>query len=284
MEATSVYELLALGSAILNGMWKFGIGQYRGRISVYSVILVSSTSAAMVYLLVGLVSHDLVFDSVDETRGFLGGLFNLTGTILVLKAFERGKLGVVTGVAAASTLVPLTWSILTGEHVSLLGACGIVVILAGLLAFYLPNMRLKPGEANSSTAILLAAAAALLWGVAIVVMDTSSRVSVTGTMLMSQLPQVAFTLVMVALIKRSLSGWTGRSLATLASAGVALGLCYVLFYTAANEGNIGVVSVLGSLSPIVVALMAVVFLKEQMVRSEKIAMVIVVVGTFLVVY
>ena len=284
MEATAVYELLALGSAILNGMWKFGIGQYRGRISVYSVILGSSTSAALVYLLFGLFSQDLVFDAMDETRGFLGGLFNLIGTILVLKAFERGKLGVVTGVAAASTLVPLTWSILTGEHISLVAASGIVVILGGLLAFYLPNMRLKPGETNSTAAILLATAAALFWGVAIVVIDIGSRVSVTGTMLMSQLPQITFTLIMVAMVKRSLGGLTRRSLATLASAGVALGLCNILFYTAANEGNIGVVSVLGSLSPIVVALIAVAFLKEQMVRLEKVAMVIVIVGTCLVVY
>lgn len=59
---TSVYVLLALSSAILFGLWKFGIGQFRGRISVYSVVLVSASSAAAIYVLLGWMSHDLSLD------------------------------------------------------------------------------------------------------------------------------------------------------------------------------------------------------------------------------
>lgn len=50
----------------------------------------------------------------------------------------------------------------------------------------------------------------------------------------------------------------------------------------ANEGNLGVVSVLGSLDPIVVALLALIFLKEKMARSDQVALLIVIAGTCLV--
>lgn len=278
-----MYVILALSSAILLGLWKFGIGQFRGRISIYSVVLVSASSAAVVYLLLGFTSNGLAFDRWDASRGLIGGAFNVTGTILVLKAFERGKLGVVTGVASASTLVPLTYSVLAGEPVSRLAACGIVVILVGLLTFYVPNMKAGAGASNSKAAIAMAAAAALSWGVAIVVIDIGSRVSVTGTMFMSQLPQIAFTVIMVVVVTDSLRGLTGLPLAAIAGAGLALALGNVAFFTAANEGNIGVVSVIGSLSPIVVALLALAILGEQMVRSERLALLIVLAGTCLVV-
>ncbi len=48
-KVATVYIILALSSAILFGLWKFGIGQFRGRISTYSVVLVSASSAAIVY-------------------------------------------------------------------------------------------------------------------------------------------------------------------------------------------------------------------------------------------
>jgi uncharacterized membrane protein len=85
-------------------------------------------------------------------------------------------------------------------------------------------------------------------------------------------------------VARSLGGLTPRAALSIAVAGVALALGQVAFFTAANEGNIGVVSVLGSLSPMVVALLALVVLKERMTRSEGVALAIVLVGTCLVAY
>ena len=95
---------------------------------------------------------------------------------------------------------------------------------------------------------------------------------------------MAFAIVMVFIVARSLGGLTQRAIVALAAAGVALALGQIAFFTAANEGNIGVVAVLGSLDPIVVALLALGILKEQMTRMERAALVIVLVGTCLVVY
>ena len=84
------YLLLAVLSAVLYGVWKFGLGIYRGRISVFGVLLVSASTAGVVYVVAGLADGDLVFDGADIARGLVGGLMNCTGTLLVLKAYERG--------------------------------------------------------------------------------------------------------------------------------------------------------------------------------------------------
>ena len=279
-----MYLLTALLSALLLGIWSFGIGQWRGKVAVFSVILVSASSAAVVYVVIGLLSHDLVFDPRDASRGVLGGIVNVTGTVLVLLAFERGKMGVVAGVASASVLVPLAFSFIGGEQVSPVQAIGIGVIFIGLLVFYVPSMRSKSDAPASPLPIVFAGLAALAWGLGVVIIDIGSRVSVTGTMVASQLPQMAFTLVMVFIVARSLGGLNQRAVLSIAAAGVALALGQIAFFTAANEGNIGVVAVLGSLTPLVVALLALAVLKEQMSRSERVALVIVLVGTCLVVY
>ena len=279
-----MYLLTALLSALLLGIWSFGIGQWRGKVAVFSVILVSASSAAVVYVVIGLLSHDLVFDPRDASRGVLGGIVNVTGTVLVLLAFERGKMGVVAGVASASVLVPLAFSFIGGEQVSPIQAIGIGVIFIGLLVFYVPSMRSKSDAPTSPLPIVFAGLAALAWGLGVVIIDIGSRVSVTGTMVASQVPQMAFTLVMVFIVARSLGGLNQRAVLSIAAAGVALALGQITFFTAANEGNIGVVAVLGSLTPLVVALLALAVLKEQMSRSERVALVIVLVGTCLVVY
>ena len=280
------YLVLAIASAVLYGLWKFGLGIYRGRVSVFGVLLVSASTAAVVYVVAGVADGDLVFEGADVARGLVGGLMNCTGTLLVLKAFERGKMGVVTGVAATSVLVPMTYSLLLGAQPTAQRAIGVLVILAGLAVFYVPHMRATaPGTgSNPRQAILLALAAALFWGLAIVVIDNGSRFSVTGTLAVSQVPQVIVALsVLLWTAPRSFAGLSGRSVAVLMGAGLCLGLANIAFFTAAQEGNIGLVSVLSSLSPMFTALLAFAVLKERMSRLDVAALVIVLAGVALIV-
>lgn len=290
-----MYVVLALASALLFGIWQFALGQFRGRVPREIVLLACCGTSAVVYLLLGVVSSEFILDFVDISRGFAGGLLNVSGTLLVLKAYETGKIGVVTGVAATSALVPLAYSFVVGETLTTLADAGLVVIIAGLVLFYAPAaLRRTPvavpaaggGAADtvgrSSQAILLALLAAGLWGLAIITLDLGTRVSVTGTMFVSQAPQILVTLVIALAVKKLRIRLAGRSLGIAAGAGVAVALAQVAFFTAANEGNIGVVSILGSLSPLVTAVLALVLLRERMTRLETAALFIVVVGTGLI--
>ena len=283
------YLSLALASAALLGIWKFGLGIYRGKVTVWSVILVSASAAAVMYVALGALTRDLAFAPDEVAEGLLGGALNLTGTYLLLKAYQHGKLGVATGVAATNVLVPLGYSIYSGEGFTALDVMGIGLIFAGLGTFYISHMRTRESESaeqsrDANLVIILALASALFWGTAIVVLDVGTRVSVTGTLAMSQVPQITASLVMVLIaVERNLSGVTSRAIGVLLASGVALALGNIAFFTAANEGNIGIVSILASLSPMVTALLAVAFFKERLTRVELLALVIVVAGACLVV-
>ena len=279
----ALYLLLAITSAVLFGIWQFAIGQFRGRVPREMVVLTCSAAAGVTYLVLGLASGEFLLDALDTSRGLVGGLLNLGGTLLILKAYEQGKIGVITGVGATYALVPLAYSFFLGESIGGLGAVGLVFVLLGLLIFYVPAVTQKvPGESHSVSAILVALAAALCWGLAVIVLDIGTRVSVTGTMFISQIPQVLVALVLATAVKKVWGRIDRRSMIVIVGAGFAVALAQISFFTAANEGDIGVVSVLSSLSPLVTTLLAVILLREWLRRREVVALVVVVAGTCLI--
>lgn len=269
---------LAIASAILFGVWKFGIGQYRGRVSPYAIVLVTSLVGIAFYLVSSWRTDAMMFAPKDVLPGTVAGICALIASVVMLKAFQRGKLGVVAGIGATSGLVPLAYSFLIGEELSPSDVVGIVVIALGITVFFLPAMRRQPGETSSVEAIVLALVAALFWGLAIVLEDRGSRVSIPITVLISLVPQILFSAVMLIFVSKSFGGLTRPSLIRLAGAGAALAMGNVLFFTAANLGNVGVVSVLTGLAPLVVAVLALMFLRERMARSELVAMGITIAG------
>ncbi len=273
---------LALSAALLWGAWSFGTGRYGRQISHWTVILISGGVAGVVYVLTGLLTGDLVFDRADVVAGLLGGLLNLGGNVLILQAYSKGKLGVAAGISPANVLIPLTYSLLIGEALPVIAGIGIIVIFIGLVMFVLPGARSKGPLSGGLMTVWLAIGSAVFYGSAVVVLDIGSRTNLYGTMTMSEVPQVAVCLAMV-FATRSLGGLSSRTVVPLAASGVALGLGSVAFYSAADSGDVGVVSVLASLSPIVTALMAWAFLKERMSRPEVLALIVVLVGTALVV-
>ena len=281
--------VLSLSSAFFSGLWKFGLGIYRGRLSVWAILLCSGTTAALVYGVRGYSDGRLVLGTHEIVTGIIGGLLNVSGTFLLLQAYERGKIAVAGGVSAAESLVPVAYTILQGVAVRVSTGLGVGMIIAGLVTFYLPHALAKGGpgarDARSQRiSVLLAMGTALCWGIAILVLDLGSRGSVTGTLLVQQCAQVAVVLIVVLLRPRiRLAGLTWRAWAVLAAAGVAQGLTNVCLFSAAQEGNIGLVSVLAALSPLVVALLTFLFLKERLTRSELVALIVVVAGVGVVV-
>lgn len=280
------FWILAVSSAVLLGVWKFGLSLYRGRLSVYAVILISASTALMVYALFGAVRKTLEFTTEDLTAGLVGGSLNFAGTALLLTAFGRGKVGVAAGVAALYVLVPLSYSLVRGARPTEQTAIGVALLLAGLVTFYAPGKDARNPEdrAESRAPILLALGAALFWGVAIVVLDVGSRTSVAATLTMSQVPPVALAALVLAVASgQSMKGVSGTAVAVLAGSGAALALGNIAFFTASQEGDVAIVAVLGAANPLVTALLAAAFFKERLARSDHVAFALVIIGAALVV-
>ena len=281
--------VLGLLSAVFFGVWKFGLGINRGRLSVWAVLLCSGSAAAVVYAIRGLADGRLLLGAPELSAGLVGGLLNVMGTYLLLQAYQRGKIAVAGAVSSAETLVPVAFAVLTGVAVTVSTALGVVMVLLGLVAFYLPHAIARGGQSASDArsqrvSVLLALGAALSWGIGILIIDRGSRGSVTGTLLVQQCVQVLVVLIVVLRNpRRQLASMSWRAWMVLAGAGLALGFGNVAFYAAAQQGSIGLVAVLAALSPMVTALLTFVFMKERLTRIELAALVVVVVGVCFIV-
>ena len=86
-----------------------------------------------------------------------------------------------------------------------------------------------PGETSSLQAILIALLAAAFWGSAVIVLDLGTKVSVTGTMFISMIPQVAVALVLAVAVKKVWGGMDRRSTGVIIGAGLAVALGQILF-------------------------------------------------------
>jgi drug/metabolite transporter (DMT)-like permease len=281
------YLSLAFASAFLYAFWGLGLGVYRGRLSNWLIILISAVGGIATYAILGAVTGDLAIDSSDVGPGLLGGLLNVSATYLLLMAYQRGKVAIASGVAATSIMVPLGYSVYSGEPFTTLAVMGVILMLAGLATFYVISIReRKEGETSSGTniAILFALGAALCWGVSTVVIDAGTRVSLTGTVLMSMVPQIVVTGILVLVTARGqIRQLTSRAYAVLIATGICLAAANIAFYTAANEGNLGITAVIASLDPLILAVLAMFFFKEKLRSAEWVAFAIVLTGSCVVV-
>lgn len=274
--------LLALSTALLWGCWRFGINLYSRRMPSRTVVLVSNAAATTIYIAFGLLRGDLVYDLRDVLPGLMGGLLNLGGTLLVLRAVTSGKMGTVSGISTLYVLIPVMFSFFLGEALALSSLIGIAIMLTGLVVFAVSRAEPSTGTGTQRSVILMALGAALLWGLAVIVLDVGSRANLYGTLSMAQGVQIVVLLIIAALTRTPME-LQPRAVTPLLASGAALALGSIAFYTAADEGDIGVVSVLAGLSPIVTALLAWALLKERMRKPEVAALVVVLIGTGMVV-
>ncbi|CAB4969429.1 MAG: hypothetical protein F2840_16025 [Actinobacteria bacterium] len=223
--------------------------------SLYFVILVSASAAILTYVTLGLATRNFVFDIRDVGAGLPGGFLNLLGTSLLLKALATGRMGVVSGVGRSYVLIPVAYSLVIGESLGVLPAVGMVVIVLGIALFCLQGWRKGGGSDDSLRPIFLALGTAVLYGLAVVMLDIGSRANIYGTLTLAQCPHVVVTSVIVLTARR---------------------------YRGTGARDIGIVSVLRSLSPIVTALLAFFILKEALRRTEVLALIVVLIGTGLV--
>lgn len=191
-------------------------------------------------------------------------------------------MGTVSGISTLYVLIPVMFSFFLGEALALSSLIGIAIMLTGLVVFAVSRAEPSKGTGSKRSVILMALGAALLWGLAVIVLDVGSRANLYGTLSMAQGVQIVVLLIIAALTRTPME-LQPRAVTPLLASGAALALGSIAFYTAADEGDIGVVSVLAGLSPIVTALLAWALLKERMRKPEVAALVVVLIGTGMVV-
>jgi len=270
--------VLALASSLTWGVADFSGGLLSRRLPLAAVTVLSQ--AAGFVLLVVLVGASGRLDSRSVALGAIGGLGGGAGLACFYAALARGTMSIVSPITACSALVPVTLSLATGERPSSLALGGSAVALAGAVLASVEERA--AAERGRGDAIVLAVAAALAIGLFVYFLGrASSHGSALSALFGARLGSLGVLL-----------GWTAASRATLrvswraAIPIVLVGLADVsanaLFALASQHGLLAVVSVLGSLFPVVTVVLAHLVLRERISGVQRVGVVVALTGVAIV--
>jgi drug/metabolite transporter (DMT)-like permease len=257
--------VLALGSSVVWGCADFGGGWVTRRLPVFAVALVSQAAGFVPLLIAIAVRGDIGGRSL--ALGLLGGVGGAVGLSSFYKAMSIGTMSVISPIVACSALVPFVLSLATGERPAAIAGVGAVLALAGAILASLEERRSSsPDRARS---ILLAAVSAIAIGLFVYFLGLGSREGdALSTLVGARLGSLGLLVAIVLAIRGPLAV-PRAALPAVAAVGVADVTANALFAFASGHGLLALVSVLGSLYPVVTLLLAHVFLHERLTRIQQ---------------
>ena len=208
---------------------------------------------------------------------FCAGIAGFIGLTAFYAGLSTGRMGVVSPISTLSAIIPLTVAFLHGERPKSIQFVGMAVALIGAFCCSGPEVRsglpLKP--------LLHGLVAARGFGTALTFMAMGSKTSALLTMTSMRFFTVSICLV-IALRYRTIGGFSRREIPTLIAIGVSDFLANDLLGLATTKGLVSIAMVLGSLFPIVTAILAFKFLHERLHKVQYLGICFAVFGVALI--
>jgi drug/metabolite transporter (DMT)-like permease len=257
--------VLALGSSIVWGAADFSGGSLTRRLPTFAVTVVSQAAGFVVLVVAVAVRGDVGGRSF--ALGLLAGIGGGAGLAAFYRALSLGTMSVVSPVVACGAVVPFGVSIATGERPSGLALAGACAALGGAVLASVEERRSTSPE--RARAIALAVVAAVALGLFVYFLGLGSRQGdALSTLLGARVGSLGL-LVLLASARRAPLRVPRAALAAVVAVGLADVTANVLFAFASGHGLLALVSVLGSLYPVVTVLLAHVLLGERLTRAQQ---------------
>jgi drug/metabolite transporter (DMT)-like permease len=264
-----VAAVLALLSSLLWGGADFVGGTVSRRHRAALVVGVSQAAGLVTALVVAAAAGAFGDDRAYLPWAVLAGCAGVVGLVSFYAGLAAGTMGVVSPIAALGVVVPVLYGLLHGERPSGLQLAGIAVAVVGVVLASGPELSGRAG----ARPVVLAGIAAVGFGVALLAIAEGSRHSTLMTLVTMRTTSVL--LLTCALAVALTRGFDRgelllgvRDLALVAFVGVGDLSANLAFGLASRRGAVSVVSVLGSLYPVVTTLLAGLVHHERLGRIQ----------------
>ncbi len=258
--------LLALAASLSWGIADFGGGIGTRRVQVVWVLVVSQIAGLALVGVMALATQPHPPTGRELAWGAFGGVMGAVGLGAFYSALAIGSMGIVGPISATGAIVPVAYGLARGEHPSVLQGVGIAVAVVGVVAASLEP--LPEGEGRKIAAgVGLALLAALGFGSSLLGLNRVSQAGVVWGTLTLRLTVVPIVCIAALLIRPSMARLR-PTLPILAAAGLFDTGANLLYGASARRGLISVVSVLGSLYPVVLVALARFVLSERISRAQ----------------
>lgn len=262
---SSVALFLALASSVVWGVADFSGGSLTKRLPTFAVTVVSQ-AAGFAALLVAAGVRGRV-DGGSFALGLLAGAGGGAGLAAFYRALSLGTMSVVSPLVACGAVVPFAISLATGERPSALAVGGAAAALFGAVLASLEERRTE--SADRARAVVLAVVAAVALGLFVYFLGLGSRTGDALSALVGARVGSLSLLVALAAARRAPLRVPRRAVAAVAGVGLADVSANALFAFASGHGLLALVSVLGSLYPVVTVLLAHLLLGERLTRPQQ---------------
>jgi uncharacterized membrane protein len=260
---------LALAASV---MWGFGdfIGGMKSRVLPVLAVLLCSQLVGLAWIgIVALVANDPAPGARYVAMAALSALSGTAGLAAFFRAIAVGKMSVVVPIAATSAGVPVVFGIATGDRPHALQLVGMFVALAGaVMASREPDPE-GGRRGRVAGGALLAALSAALIGWFFVTIDVASDGGPVWASLVNRATSVTM-IVLAALVVRPALRAARPHAPALALAGTLDVSANLAFAAATTKGLVSLVSVAGSLYPVITVLLARIVLREHVHRIQEI--------------
>lgn len=278
--------LLALTASVSWGLSDFLAG-VTGRRAAVPIILAVSQLAGMAVLAVPLVVRQQpVHVGEFLVPAIVAGVSSPLALGLLYHAMTVGTVAVVAPIAATGAVLPVVVGVARGDAMTSLIFAGMVLALVGAMfaAFEPGDDGLRSGRPVSGALYAFASAVAL--GFFFVMLDVASESDPYGATFSMRAVACA-TVLLFLLIRRRKLGPAGRPSSWPTWVGiVGIGLfdsvAEISFAVASTTAQLGVVSVLSSLYPVVTVLLAVLVLRERVRLTQAVGVAGALLGVLLI--
>ena len=269
--------VLALLSSLMWGTADFLGGSVSRRVRPVAVYGLSQAVGFVVLVAIATAVGGWGTDPGYWPWAIASSLLGAVGMLAFYSALAIGPMGIVSPLVALSVMVPVAFALLVGEVPTGVQVLGIIGAVIGILLASGPELS----GAESARPLLLAGVAAISFGGMYITMAKGSEVDALMTMTGMRVTTVVIFAV-VLLVARSLGGAQPRDLLPLAIIGIFDAAANVLFGVATTMGLLSTTSVLGSLYPVVTAILAAVFLHERLKPVQYAGVVVAMTGVILI--
>jgi len=271
---SAIALLLAAGSSVVWGIADFSGGSLTRRLPTFAVTVVSQAAGFVALVVAVAVRGDVAGRSF--WLGVLGGLGGGAGLAAFYRALSLGTMSIVSPIAACGAVVPFGISIATGERPGAAALAGAAVALSGAVLASLEERRSE--SPDRTRAVALAVLAALVLGLFVYFLGLGSREGDALSTLFGARVGSLSLLVAAALAARAPTAVPRASLPAVVAVGLADVSANTLFAFASGHGLLALVSVLGSLYPVVTVLLAHVLLGERLTLLQRVGVAAAVAG------
>ena len=257
--------LLALSASLAWGFADFGAGVGARRLPVF-VVAALMQIAGLVAVGIVVVAQGRDTPSWTEVGwAAFAGVVGVGGLSAFYRGLAVGAMGIVGPITATAALVPLVYGLARGERPSSVQLAGVALAFVGVVGASLephPEGRGRQIGAGVGLALL----AALGFGGSLVGLSRAAPGGIAWAVLVMR--AVAVPLMTAFAFTLGARAPSRKTLLLLVGVGVADTAATLLYAAASTRGLLSVVAVLSSLYPVIIVVLARVFLNERVTAPQ----------------